>query len=180
MRQQRTIAVFGITANPPHFGHINAIEQALVQCTEVWVSPVYKHPFGKSFISYEHRLAMLEMILPAKKGIHLAELDHEYYSTYMNMPYSYELLKHVEKTYSGTVPKLVIGEDNYKPQVWQKFHKYDSIEQEFGVIVVRDKGVHSTQVRQLCQAQKFNEVEDYCGPDVTQYIIEHKLYQIGD
>lgn len=170
------IGIFGVTANPVHLGHHLAMKTAAEQLDEVWASPVYKHPFGKSFVDYELRKEMLELMLeefPLNK-VKVMELDKEYFELHNEMVYSYKLLTYLKSTYPEHDFKLVIGEDNYKPEVWQKFYKYEEIDKEFGVVVVPDKGVHSTQIREMLMQGK--SVEHLIGKKVESLILKHKLY----
>lgn len=174
----KKIGLFGVTANPPHLGHVAVVNQALEKCDEVWLSPVYIHPFGKSFIDYTHRLQMLKIIFNFNERIKLKELDKEFYEKFTKTPYSYELLSYVKNNYVGLIPQLIIGQDNYKPEVWKKFYNSDKIVSEFGVIVIEDKGAHSTEIRTLCEQGKWNEVQSLCGDKVAQYLKANELYQI--
>lgn len=71
-------------------------------------------------------------------------------------------------------PTLVIGEDNKK--VWHKFTFNDKIESEYGLIVVKDTGVHSTHIRSFCINGDWQKVEEYCGKKVTSYLKENLIY----
>jgi nicotinate-nucleotide adenylyltransferase len=54
------VALFGGSFNPPHVGHqlasLYVLETAAVD--ELWLVPCFKHPFDKTLVSFEHRLAM--------------------------------------------------------------------------------------------------------------------------
>lgn len=170
------IGIFGVTANPVHLGHYAAIKTAAEQLDEVWATPVYKHPFGKKFVDYELRKEMLELMLkefPLQK-VKVMELDREYFEVHEQMVYSYNLLSYLKSKYPEHDFKLVVGEDNYKPEVWQKFYKYAEIDKEFGVVVVPDKGFHSTQIRAMLNNGQ--SVEQLVGKKVEALILEHKLY----
>mgnify|MGYP000924517022 CR=1 FL=1 len=56
--------VLGGSFNPPHMGHQAAILFLLeaLQAEQVWLTPVYQHPFGKNLIPFEHRLAMCRLL----------------------------------------------------------------------------------------------------------------------
>lgn len=170
------IGIFGITANPPHFGHIKAIEFALNFVDEVWVTPVFNHPFGKSFIQYEQRLDMLSILIKESniKNVYIKELDKDYYSNYNEVVYSYNLLKYLKSNYSHEF-KLIIGEDNYKPEVWSKFYNYEKLEEEFGVIVIKEQGFHSTDVRNMIKENM--RINEKVGNNVEKYIEMNNLYK---
>jgi nicotinate-nucleotide adenylyltransferase len=175
--EKMEIGIFGVTANPVHLGHWQAIECATKIVDEVWVSPVFKHPFGKSFIAYDLRKEMLRLIFeefPLPK-VRLLELDKEYCETMNEMVYSYKLLTYLKDKYPEHNFKLVVGEDNYKPEVWNKFYEHDKIDAEFGVVVVPDRGSHSTHIRELLKNGL--SAANLVGKAVENLIITHKLYK---
>ena len=53
--EQKRVAVFGGSFNPPHVAHLLAAVYALstAPIDEVLVVPVYRHPFSKSLIDFE-------------------------------------------------------------------------------------------------------------------------------
>lgn len=54
------VALFGGSFNPPHVGHqlagLYVLETEAVD--ELWLVPCFKHPFDKTLVPFEHRLAM--------------------------------------------------------------------------------------------------------------------------
>jgi nicotinic acid mononucleotide adenylyltransferase len=178
------IGFFGLTGNPPHFSHCYAIREALKQSDGVYISLVYKHPFNKSFIDYEHRNNMLELILKEYfsaqelSKIKCMEIDKEYFETTQKIPYSYNLLSLLKQKEPENNFKLIIGEDNYKPEVWQRFFNYKEIENEFGLIIIPDRNVHSTQIRDYMKNIDENKdvIIESCGQNVFHYMKRHDLY----
>ena len=170
------IGLFGITANPVHLGHLNAANYASELLDEIWISPVYKHPFGKEFIAYEHRKKMLSIMFKkyGNKNIVLKELDKDFYLEHNEMIYSYLLLNDVSKKNPGNNFKLIIGEDNYKPEVWSKFKYNQDIERDYGVVCVPDKGSHSSEIRPMIL--NGDSIEHLVSKEVEDYIKENKLY----
>lgn len=189
----KLVGIFGITANPPHMGHIQAIMDALEQCDEVWVSPVFAHAFGKNFIDYDSRLMMLEMIfkemIPSlfNKRVFIKQLDREIYELIQKTPiYSYDVLAFASKMNTNINFKLVIGEDNYKKEIWTKFYKNKEIENEFGVIICKEKKVvHSTQIRNVLKEIKNIKqkeenkyyLEKYLGKNLSKYVFENGFHE---
>lgn len=176
----KRIGLFGVTGNPPHLGHLKVVKEALNSCEEVWVTPVYIHPFNKTFIDYSHRLKMLTLLFSGLNNVKMVELDKTFYLENKKTPYSYELLKFMkEDTKEDIAPLLVIGEDNYSENVWKKFYFHDKIESEFGVIVVKDFGVHSTQIRSFCSEGNWDLVVQECGEQVTNYLKNNLINYVG-
>lgn len=175
----RKIGLFGVTGNPPQLGHLKVVKAALKSCDEVWVSPVYVHPFNKKFIDYSHRLAMLHLMFDGLENVKIVELDKEYFLENNKTPYSYDLLNTIKNKNKDASPLLVIGEDNYKPNVWQKFYFYDKIDSEFGVIVVEDYGFHSTQIRKFCHDGDWAMVAQGSGQPIAEYLRKNQINYVG-
>lgn len=171
------IGIFGITGNPPHLGHLKALQLASKELNEVWVSPVYNHAFGKKFLDYNIRRTMIQAMLVdfPLHNVFVHDLDKDYFEKYQDTVYSYKLLKFLQEQYPQHNFKLIIGEDNFKPEVWQKFYKHQEILNEFGVVVVKDQGSHSTDIRNMLQNNE--DVVQLVSPSVLKIIQTNKLYQ---
>jgi nicotinate-nucleotide adenylyltransferase len=171
------IGIFGVTANPIHLGHWKAIQSSLKEADEVWVSPVFTHPFGKKFIDYDIRKLMIQEFFKEfpLKGVVLKELDKDYYQKFNDTVYSFNLLSFLKTKYPEHNFKLIIGEDNIKPEVWNKFYMHNEIINDFGVIIAKDDGCHSTQIREMLHNKK--NVSALVGKNVQQIITDKNLYQ---
>lgn len=171
------IGIFGITGNPPHMGHLKVLQIASQDLDEVWVSPVYNHAFGKKFLDYDIRRKMIEAMLVdfPLHNVFVHDLDKAYFEKYQDTVYSYNLLKFLKESYPQHDFKLIVGEDNFAPEVWQKFYKHQEILDEFGVFVVKDQGSHSTDIRNMLQ--KNEDVVQLVSPSVLKIIQTNKLYQ---
>lgn len=169
------IGILGLTANPVHLGHLKVALHANKLVDEVWICPVFTHPFGKGFIEYPYRKKMIEIMFGnVDKNIKICEVDKEYVEKTGKMAYSYDLLCYLKEKHPEHEFKLVIGEDNYQPEVWKKFYNHDLIDKEFGVILAKDEGMHSTNIRKMLENHE--DIADYVGHEVANYIIENHLY----
>jgi nicotinate-nucleotide adenylyltransferase len=171
------VGIFGITANPPHIGHIKVILEAAKQLDEVWVTPVFYHPFKKKMVSYKDRVKMLSLLLIEMdiKNIYIKELDKEYFEKMNEMVYSYNLLNYLKEKYQDINFKLILGEDNKKKEVWERFFKFKELEKEFELIIIKDMGNHSTDIRGML-ANNIS-IEPLVGKSVAKYINENKLFK---
>ena len=171
------IGVFGVTANPPHLSHLRAIKEAAMKVDELWVTPVFNHAFGKQFIDYESRVDMLKLLLNGEKNSHIKikELDKDFYEKYEKTVYSYNLLLDLKTMYPEHEFKLVIGADNYKPEVWQRFYEHEKLEKEFGLVIIEDKGCHSTQIREGFKSGQ--DMSEFVGKAINDYIYHNRLYE---
>lgn len=146
------IAVYGGAFNPPHAGHVSAIEQAGLRACKVLVVPSYVHPFGKVMTAYDQRVQWMDQITAQLrlKGVEteVSRLEQSVYNN-TNIPvFSWVLLKAIAENY-GIEPKriaLVVGED-----VMEHLHTFkyaDRLLQDFSVMIVKEKvHIHSTQIR---------------------------------
>lgn len=172
--KSRKIGYFGITANPPHKGHLGAILEVAGDFDEIWVSVSFIHPFNKpDMADYKHRLFMSREMFERKNGenIKVVEIDRKYHETTSLTPYTYNILTFIKS--SGYDVSLLIGEDNIKEGVWEKFFKHKEIEKEFNIVVLKDTKIHSTQIR--------DEIKNNIKPEnmdekVLDYIEKHGLY----
>lgn len=177
----KKIAIYGITANPPHIGHVSAILGLIDKVDQVWVSLVVNHPFNKKeMLSYEHRLAMLKLMIKEinNNKIVLMELDKKYLNNVKeyNVVYSYNLLHYLKNLYKDYNFSLAIGEDNKKKETWEKFYNYQKIEQEFEIIVSNETiQLHSTDLRNEKNINKWNN-KTY--PSIIEYIVNNNLYKV--
>lgn len=170
----KNIAIFGITSNPPHKGHISAIEQFVSDFEEVWVNVAYAHPFNKAeMASYEDRLEMTKLILKEHNmsNVIVKELDKEHFEKTQSLPiYTCDVLKALkEDDYS-----LILGIDN--KEVLHKFKNYQYILSNYPIFYAKPvQAFHSTDVR---RAIKDNTDISYAtGQLVADYIKRKQLYQ---
>ena len=62
-----TVALFGGSFNPPHVAHqlVALLVLETQPVDELWFLPTWKHPFGKSLVSFDDRVAMTELAAAA-------------------------------------------------------------------------------------------------------------------
>lgn len=171
------IGIFGITGNPPHLGHFKVLSKAAKQLDEVWVSPVFNHAFGKKFLDYDIRVEMINGMLNdlPVSNVYLKHLDKEYFDKFSETVYSYKLLTYLKNKFPEHEFKLIIGDDNFKPEVWHKFFKHQEILDEFGVVVIDDQGEHSTDIRNMLKNNQ--NIVKLVSPTVLKIIQEKNLYK---
>ena len=62
----KNIILFGGSFNPPHFGHLIVIQQALElikDIDELWLLPAYRHTFQKDLAQFPHRIKMAQTLM---------------------------------------------------------------------------------------------------------------------
>lgn len=169
------LAYFGVTGNPAHNGHVNVVKKALEEKFDmVWVVPVYQHPFGKEMLAYDLRKEMLIKAFQDVKNAKVLDIDMLFVNQTQDIPFTYNVLKFCRKSF-GVSPEFLIGGDNH--DIWEKFKYGKELKDEFGVYVIEDNGVHSTEIREMAKKQQWDEVSKYCNPDVVEFIKLNNLYQ---
>jgi nicotinate-nucleotide adenylyltransferase len=184
----QTIALYGLSADPPHIGHAAILRWLAdhVERTFVWA---VDNPLKPRQTSLEHRTAMLQSILPVA--------DTLQYRPDLSRPYTLESVALVEQEYPGVPLWLVIGSDLLS-QVHQ-WHQAAVLAQKVELLVfprphtplVPPQGdfrwrlascilpdISSSQIRQELRQRVFGqEIKNKNIPEAVQeYITVHQLY----
>ena len=102
------VAIFGGSFDPPHLGHQLIAYQVLdfANVDEVWLTPCYRHTFGKRLTIAKHRIAMTKM-LTSKKIKYCDEQNNNRLSGE-----TLDLLNLLVKKYPQHQFSFIIGSDN--------------------------------------------------------------------
>lgn len=168
------IGILGITANPPHNGHLNMILNALNYVDIVWLIPVFKHPFShkKNITSYEERVEMMHLAFDNIPNVYIKEIEKEYcLENPNNTPYTYNLIKFIKEKNNVDNFTLIFGEDNQ--ETFPKFYNSSLLEQENKILFLPEKIiVHSSNIR-----NSLLENQNHLSQKVFKYIQERNLYE---
>ncbi len=130
------IALFGGSFDPPHVGHLLAAAYVLATepIDELWLVPVFAHPFAKPLVgSYEHRVLLCEKLaqeLPRTKVSRAEEQSGETRTV--------DLLEWLHRTFPQHRWSLVLGTDlEAETPQWKRF---DRIQQLARIIPVARGG----------------------------------------
>lgn len=152
------VALFGGSFDPPHIGHCLAAAYVLATepVDELWLVPVFQHPFAKPLKgSYEHRVALCEEMARLLPRARVSRAEQE-----SGRARTVDLLEWLRESHPQTRFALVLGTDldGEKPQ-WKNFAR---IEELARIVTVQRAGhggpsaalpampeVSSTQVRAL-------------------------------
>lgn len=108
--ESRRVAILGGTFNPPHVGHALLAHAMLAteKLEQLWVVPVYEHPFGKSSADFEARVAMCRLAFShLGEAVKVVELERD-----LPKPsYTVQTLSVLHALRPGIKPTLVIGSD---------------------------------------------------------------------
>ncbi len=147
-----TIALFGGSFDPPHFGHKSVVEEALkvLNIDKLVVVPTFLNPFKvKSHFTTKERLALTkELLEPLNKVV----VDDYEIKEQKPTPTA-QTLKHFQKKYR--VGYLIIGADNLEHI--EKWHEFEWLNHQITWVVATRKGyeIKSNKLRDV----KILEVE---------------------
>ena len=181
------VAVFGAAFDPPHLGHADVVRQLAPHVDRVLLVPSFRHAFGKVMSPWDARWQMTELlcrdVLSAFNNVAVCDIESTMLIPNPDAPiYSYDVLCAV-RDQLGMHPLLVLGPDNARPDVWQRFYRHADIEREFGGCRVEERlGIRSTHIRALVAAAKDSrvmlpELASRVGGAVANYIVQHGLYK---
>jgi len=180
------IALFGSAFNPPHKGHIDAIEQLLSPFDAVMVVPSACHAFGKQMVDFQQRLRMTELIvqecLPTASVV-VSDIEQVLHHRDPDAAvYSYDVLCAVQAQQPNARFSLVLGPDNVAAKTWQRFHRYQEILTEFAVYAVEERlPLRSTAIRagiaETTPAALPALLTPMIGQQAAHYVIQHGLYK---
>ncbi len=179
------IGIMGSAFNPPTRGHEDLLKQAIESFDKVFLIPNYCHAFGKEMLDYPTRCLLVQEFLddiqlPNCKILMVEHLLSKIYSSpnHINQEqpvYTYNLLDFLSKQYPNDQLHFILGPDNAKKENWQKFHRYQEIEQRWGLFMGQENmPVRSTLIRdKIHQNLPFS---DLTTPSVYHWIQALQLY----
>lgn len=188
------IGVFGAAFNPPTLGHRDVILQAQAHFDEILLIPAISHAFGKTLLSFSHRLRMLDLFIgdlpkanfPPIRVSRIEEILFEQKNS-KGPIYTYDVMQALDVQYreAGKAVSLrfMLGPDNSVPDVWKKFYRYEQIEKQWPLFIAKENvAIHSTLVREVCATmandkQRFQALTDMVGEKIANYIEENHLYR---
>lgn len=157
----KSIGLFGSSFNPPHQGHLAVLKDLCNSKVfdEIWLVPVYSHPFGKALISFEHRCHMVKLLISklAENSIKINLIEQELNKA---PTYAIDVVRALKSRHPDCDFHLIVGSD-IKPDL-QKWHKIDELKQEAKFHFVPRNGyenspypkVSSSEIRELAASKK--------------------------
>lgn len=155
----KKIGLLGGTFDPVHSGHLQLAESVLQECTldKVVFIPSAEPPHkdGTTVTSYEHRVAMLELIIQGRKEFECNTIEGQ-----LPKPsYTIDTLEVLVKQYSSNVRLFfIIGADAFLDIVTWK--SYQKIPQLVRIIVSQRKGSLSTKLYDMLKRLGYIEYEN--------------------
>jgi nicotinate-nucleotide adenylyltransferase len=178
--------IFGGTFDPPHNGHLalcrTVIGSGLVD--RLLVVPCLVHAFRKQPVSFEHRVAMCELMVGTEREISVSEAEaaiEEPGKTLM-------LVRHLMEENPGVGFRLVVGSDIYHER--DRWYEFDKVARLAPPIYVERRGVEPipepvleapprVSSRDVRHALERGVVPTDLLPEaVAAYIVSNQLYGV--
>lgn len=200
-RPKIKVGILGGAFNPVTIGHIKLAKFVIGQgvVDQVWLTPCYKHRYGKDMVDANHRLAMCKIATATDSTIGVSDIEIEYRLTG-------ETYKLINKLQSNAITNkiydfsVIIGQDN--ANTFDQWYKHEELAKMVRFIVVPRKGIEteqdwyksfphlflgmdtdipkisSTEVREhlAFATTKTPTLEANLPAGVLDYIFKHKLY----
>jgi nicotinate-nucleotide adenylyltransferase len=183
----KNIAIYGISANPPHIGHVFVAQYVALTggFDEVLVIPCFSHPAGKKLIDFYHRNKMCQLAMG-----HIPKIVIDPIESLLPTPsYTIQTVKALMNLRPANY-SFVIGSDIlFNKHLWG-----DDLDEIFKIappfVIGRMgfehkdidcppvvPGISSTEVRNLlCTSNSDKKLSQICPQVVIEYIKEHGLY----
>jgi len=203
-----SIALFGGAFNPVTLGHLQTAKFILEHCpsiSEVWLTPCYKHQYGKGLAPDNQRLEMLTLATAEEK--HIQVFDYEIAYTLPGDTYTFLSRLLVDRAYGEFQFYMAIGMDN--AATFARWYRAEEVKKLVPFIILPRKGyeapqnpwykhgegnfhldltrkphppmeVSSTQVREAIAKQDISYLKTSLDFKVLDYIITNKLYGHND
>ena len=182
-----TTAVFGGSFNPPHVAHqmvcLYVLETHAVD--RVLMVPVFKHPFDKQLVPFEHRFAMCQLAAAALGG--RVEVSRVEQVMGGESSRTLDTLERLRSDAPGESFRLVVGADILGEA--HKWYRWDEIQRIARPIVVGRTGfppvpgaeialpaISSTEIRAHLARAPVSEAAQLVPRSVLDYIAQHHLY----
>jgi nicotinate-nucleotide adenylyltransferase len=182
------VALLGGSFDPPHLGHLLLAACALWQLEpdELWLVPVFRHPFTKPLAPFADRLTMTQLAAaPLGPRVRALALEEELAAA-GGTGTTVELLRHLRKQDAGRALSFVMGADlAAETPRWQSF---DQVERLASVVWFNRQGypqipgagpplpdVSATEVR--ARIQRGESIRELVPAAVERHIAQSKLYR---
>ncbi len=180
------VGILGGTFDPPHVGHLDLCHKVMGSglVDRILVVPCLRHAFGKSPVSFQHRVAMCELMV----GQDLDMVVSEEEALVANPGRTLELVNSLIERNPGVAFRLVAGSDIYHER--EQWYAFDEVARLAQPIYVSRRGippipeptldppieVSSSQVREALLRGELPR--DLLPRGVAEYIIANKLYGV--
>lgn len=150
------IALFGGSFDPPHQGHKAVLKKLLHEKTfdEIWIIPVFHHPFAKKTSPYEIRLELLKTMVKdlADNSIKIIEVEKE---MGQNPCYTFDVVQNLKSKFPNHQFTFVAGSDI--KQDLPKWQHYEELKKEVDFYFIKRKGYEDSDLPEISSTEIRNK-----------------------
>ena len=188
--------VFGSAFNPPTQGHRDVLIQAAPHFDNILLVPSVAHAFHKKTLPLTKRVELLEAFCVDISSVfckfEISLIESELLRTEPETPvYTWTVMDTLSKQYPDTTFSFIRGPDNANPEIWQRFYRYQDIEQRWPIFTAEEiVDARSSKVREALASislakqssrtplpkQLRTQLQEWLTPAVMALILEQQLY----
>lgn len=175
----QNIGLFGSSFNPPHCGHFAVLKDLMDRQAfdEIWLLPVYQHPFGKDLLAYEKRLQLLNLLL---KDLHEPRLKICTIEKELDRKpsYMFDTITELQKRHPKACFSLIVGSD-VKNEL-HKWYRSEDLQKKVNFYFIPRAGVETSPYPEVSSSlirQKLKNKQSIAG--LTTKAIENHIHQHG-
>lgn len=183
----KRVGIFGGSFNPPHVAHVLAVTYVLSTepVDEVFVVPVFQHPFSKDLTPFEDRLQMCLRAFGGLSRVTVSAVERELGGDSLTL----RTVEHLAAAHPTWSFRLIIGSDVLSDL--PKWHRFERIAELAPPIVLQRNGhsgessrvflpeLSSTAVRRMLMEDDQAGLYHALPTEVRRYIADHGLYREG-
>lgn len=192
--KKRTVALFGLSGNPPHRDHqrIEAWLRANPTFEDVLVIPVYEHVFNEKskLVPFEHRLEMCKRAFKNVSPLEAAIAEAE-----GRRPATIDVVEYLKRTNQSTEYVLVMGADAHQDLLDGKWERSEELRDLVQVLplqrlngtlggfttgYVQIPGLTALSSSEVRTSDSVRFLKNALDPKVLAYIVGQQLYQFGE
>lgn len=190
IEKPRCIGCLGLSANPPHLGHVEAARIVLRSkfVDEVWLIPCFAHSFDKELALVKHRWQMAKFL--ETKRVRVSDVEIRRGGKSYTIDTVRELrLQHPHYEFFWIIGSDIVKTKSYKKwKDWKKLlrlirflviirpgYEIKKLPQDFILAGKASKAISSTQIRKRIHGSF--SVDRVVPQKVSEYITKQKLYK---
>lgn len=188
--RKKMIGLLGLSANPPHNGHLGVARLVLKNklADAVWLVPCYSHPFDKSLIAFEHRWKMA--LLMESKEMQVTNIEFRL----KGKSYTIKTVEALKKEYPCHDFFWIVGSDIVKKKSYKKWRDWQKLASLVDFLVIPRPGfkinklppgfmqvngkisnISSSEIRE--RIRRGLPIGGLVPPKIKDYIERHNLYK---
>lgn len=174
------IAILGGSFDPPHLGHLLVAKQVTkyLNLDQVWLIPVFEHPFQKALAAADDRLAMTKLLEDGIIKVSDIEIKRQ------NVSYSIDTLEALQQQFPNDSFYWIIGSDQIPD--FPKWKRWNDIITNFHLIIYAREATYDIIKKYIQQAWHLTEVtknisilasEDLLTTNISSTVVRERVQQ---